>query len=54
MLFLIGLLIVAGYVQAYNWGWSNGHDVHHDESVHGPNVIHNHETEEEPKNPLYK
>lgn len=33
---LLVILIVAGYIQAYQWGWSNGHDVHHEEPEHGP------------------
>lgn len=30
------LLIIAGYIQAYNWGWHAGHDVHHSDDMHRP------------------
>ncbi len=48
--FLLGiaaLLAIAAYIQAYNWGWHAGHDVHHDEQVHGPNVLHQHDEEDD-------
>jgi hypothetical protein len=35
---LVVVFIIAGYIQAYQWGWHNGHDIHHDDEEHGPNT----------------
>lgn len=36
LLGVLCLLAIAAYIQAYNWGWQAGHDVHHEEPNNGP------------------
>jgi hypothetical protein len=33
---IVIILAIAAYIQAYNWGWQAGHDVHHEEPNNGP------------------
>jgi len=38
LLFVSGLLVLAIVVHAYNMGWQAGHDVHHSDEVHRPDM----------------
>lgn len=38
ILLLCGIMFLASLVAAYNMGWQNGHDIHHDDSEHGPST----------------
>lgn len=48
LFFVIGVLIVGIAIHAYNMGWQAGHDVHHDDDTHGPNLV-NKDPDDKPK-----